>query len=75
MTIILNGRSQKNFLFTKGKKLAYKLIDLLKQEQEENTPIQEDVKKLVRERINHAKQHREEMLDWETAKKRTKVVK
>ncbi len=49
------------------------LIDLLKQEQEENIPIPEEHKKLVRQRIKHYKKHPEELVDWETAKKKLKL--
>jgi len=65
----------KKLSLAKGKKMAYKLIDQLKQEQDENIPIPEETKKLVRERINHAKQHPEDTVDWKTAKKRIKVLK
>lgn len=49
------------------------LIGLLKQEQEENIPIPEEHKKLVRQRIKHYREHPEELIDWETAKKRYKL--
>lgn len=49
------------------------LIGLLKQEREETTPIPEEHKKLVRQRIKHYAKHPEELLDWDTAKKRFKL--
>ena len=49
------------------------LIGLLKQEQEETIPIPEEHKKLVRQRIKYYNQHPEELLDWDTAKKRLKL--
>jgi hypothetical protein len=48
------------------------LLSLLKQELEENIPIPEKHKKLVRRRVRHYKQHPEELVSWETAKKKFK---
>ena len=66
-----------NQLFELIKQLPAKekqqLISMLKQEQEENIPIPEAHKKLVRRRIKHYKQHPEELVDWETAKKRVRL--
>jgi hypothetical protein len=42
-------------------------------DQEEHIPIPEEHKKLVRRRIKHYKQHPEELVDWETAKKKFKL--
>ncbi len=49
------------------------LMGLLRQEQEDNFPIPEEHKKLVRQRIKHYNKHPEELVDWETAKKRLNV--
>jgi hypothetical protein len=49
------------------------LIGLLKQEQEETMPIPEEHKKLVRQRVKHYTKHPEELVDWDTAKKRFKL--
>ena len=66
-----------NQLFELVKQLPAKekrhLIGLLKQEQEENMPIPEEHKKIVRQRIKYYHEHPEEMIDWETAKKRLKL--
>lgn len=49
------------------------LLGILQQEQEATIPIPEEHKKLVLQRIEKYKQHPEELVDWETAKKKLKL--
>lgn len=49
------------------------LLGLLQQEREDSMPIPEEHKRLVRQRIKHYTKHPEELIDWETAKKRFKL--
>ena len=49
------------------------LLGLLQQEREDNMPIPEAHKKLVRQRIKKYTQHPEQLIDWDTAKKRLKL--
>ena len=46
------------------------LFSLLQQEREDNMPIPEEHKKLVRQRIKYYNKHPEELVDWDNAKKR-----
>lgn len=66
-----------NQLFELVKQLPAKekqqLIGLLRQEQEDSILIPDDHKKLVRQRIKKYTQHPEELIDWETAKKRLTI--
>ena len=55
---------------TKEKK---QLVGLLQQERENSMPIPEEHKKNVRQRIKKNTQHPEQLLDWDTTKKRLKL--
>lgn len=55
---------------TKEKK---QLLGLLQQERENSMPISEEHKKIVRQRIKKYTQHPEQLLDWDTTKKRLKL--
>jgi len=66
-----------NQLFELVKQLPAKekqqLMGLLRQEQEDNIPVPKEHKKLVRQRIKKYMQHPEQLIDWDTAKKRFKL--
>lgn len=54
-------------------KEKHQLLGLLQQEREDNMPIPEKHKKVVRQRIKKYTQHPEQLLDWDAAKKKLKL--
>ena len=64
----------KKFSLTKGKKLAHKNIDLLKEQPEENISIPEWQKEEVHKRIREMQDNPGRAISWEDAQKKIKQL-